>query len=355
MRWPSCSTPSRKLGLGQRSCSSCLVVYYPKNQVATELSVFWEWSAGPGPLCAKSTREAGQKSTPTDWDAAIAGNSALQEAFMKAVDHEMFHRLGAAHGCAVLDIKSFYDHIRWTRLAGAAVDLGFPGIALQLEMQLCMGPRILSQFGAYSQPYQATRSIVQGLRNGVRFGRCLTHYVMDALCSARVASSQRIWVDDLYIGQRGSSAAVRRSLGAGVSLIRDELHERDLTLVSKSVVLCGSMADSKAIAHQLRKQGIDIQAVRQAGYLGIDLGGGRRAARATRVSRVIRAKARNTRLRGFAFASKCYSATKRVQIAGPQASAIYGHQIHGIFGVERCAGCDGSWERLLELRSEVVV
>eukprot|EP00959_Pyramimonas_sp_CCMP1952_P072195 1507694-Pyramimonas_sp.AAC.1 len=87
---------------------------------------------------------------PTTWDAAIAGNSALQEAFMKAIGHELYLRLGAAHGCALIGIKSFYDHIQWTRLASAAVDRGFPGVVLLLELQVCTGPRVLSQFGAYS-------------------------------------------------------------------------------------------------------------------------------------------------------------------------------------------------------------
>eukprot|EP00959_Pyramimonas_sp_CCMP1952_P054433 1138368-Pyramimonas_sp.AAC.1 len=63
------------------------------------------------------------------------------------------------------------------------------------------------------------------------------------------------------------------------------------------------MKDSKAVVRQLRRRGIDIQAVRQAGYLGVDLGGGRRAARATRAARVVKAKARHVRLRGHAFAS----------------------------------------------------
>eukprot|EP00959_Pyramimonas_sp_CCMP1952_P305254 6388048-Pyramimonas_sp.AAC.2 len=94
------------------------------------------------------------------------------------------------------------------------------------------------------------------------------------------------------------------------------------------------MSDPKAVVKLLRRRDIDIQAARQAGYLGIDLGGGRRAARAARASRVVKAKAPSKRLRGHAFASKCYLATERALIAGPQASAACVHQVHGIFGTE---------------------
>eukprot|EP00959_Pyramimonas_sp_CCMP1952_P305253 6388048-Pyramimonas_sp.AAC.1 len=122
---------------------------------------------------------------------------------MKTVDHEQYHRLGAASDCTLRDAQSFYDHIRWTKLAATAVDPRFPGVVLLLELQLCMGPRILSQPRTYSRPFQAARGIVQGLRNGVRLGRCSTHYVMSALCTARVTSSQWIWVDDLTPGSTG--------------------------------------------------------------------------------------------------------------------------------------------------------
>eukprot|EP00959_Pyramimonas_sp_CCMP1952_P407728 8545043-Pyramimonas_sp.AAC.1 len=61
---------------------------------------------------------------------------------------------------------------------------------------------------------------------------------MSSLCTAKVASSQRIWVDDLYLDQRGSSAAIIHDLVEGVTLVRGELHQQELTLAPKSVVLC---------------------------------------------------------------------------------------------------------------------
>eukprot|EP00959_Pyramimonas_sp_CCMP1952_P239805 5011346-Pyramimonas_sp.AAC.1 len=38
---------------------------------------------------------------------------------------------------------------------------------------------------------------------------------MSALCTARVTSSQSIWVENLHLGQRGPSAAVIRSIVDG--------------------------------------------------------------------------------------------------------------------------------------------
>eukprot|EP00959_Pyramimonas_sp_CCMP1952_P202222 4228478-Pyramimonas_sp.AAC.1 len=97
-----------------------------------------------------------------------------------------------------------------------------------------MAPRILAQCGARATPFQPTRSIIQGLGDGVRFGGCLTHFILDRLCTARVASTQRIWMGDLYIGHKGSRAAVRKSIISGVVMVRDQVVGAGIQLAPKS-------------------------------------------------------------------------------------------------------------------------
>eukprot|EP00959_Pyramimonas_sp_CCMP1952_P110447 2310542-Pyramimonas_sp.AAC.1 len=51
------------------------------------------------------------------WDAAIAGNSALKEAFIRALQDESQSRLNIDHGHGLLDVEAFYDGIKWGPLA----------------------------------------------------------------------------------------------------------------------------------------------------------------------------------------------------------------------------------------------
>eukprot|EP00959_Pyramimonas_sp_CCMP1952_P024430 512951-Pyramimonas_sp.AAC.1 len=64
-------------------------------------------------------------------------------------------------------------------------------------MQICAAPRVVSQFQSFSLPFQPARSVVQGLRGGTGFGRCLTYFVLEKLCTAHPNMSERIWIDDL--------------------------------------------------------------------------------------------------------------------------------------------------------------
>eukprot|EP00959_Pyramimonas_sp_CCMP1952_P345316 7231705-Pyramimonas_sp.AAC.1 len=56
------------------------------------------------------------RSVDSDWDVAVTGNSPLLEAFLKILDAEVTHKLGGTYGAALLDIKSFYDNIRFRNL-----------------------------------------------------------------------------------------------------------------------------------------------------------------------------------------------------------------------------------------------
>eukprot|EP00959_Pyramimonas_sp_CCMP1952_P114332 2390620-Pyramimonas_sp.AAC.1 len=65
------------------------------------------------------------KESAQDWDAAIAGNSCLMEAYLRAIDKELAHAMMMQYGHGMLDIKSFYDSIPWALLATAALRLEF--------------------------------------------------------------------------------------------------------------------------------------------------------------------------------------------------------------------------------------
>eukprot|EP00959_Pyramimonas_sp_CCMP1952_P138166 2891982-Pyramimonas_sp.AAC.1 len=98
------------------------------------------WSLAREPHAKAWTME-----TSPSWDAAIIGNSALGEAFVRALDCELAVKLGGTMGTSILDIKSFYDHIRRPKLLSAALRLNFPPTLLFLELQIGLAPRVLSQ------------------------------------------------------------------------------------------------------------------------------------------------------------------------------------------------------------------
>eukprot|EP00959_Pyramimonas_sp_CCMP1952_P326500 6834469-Pyramimonas_sp.AAC.1 len=53
------------------------------------------------------------------WDAAVAGNSCLREAYLRAIDEELAHTMGMNYGHALTDVQEFYDSIPWHLLARA--------------------------------------------------------------------------------------------------------------------------------------------------------------------------------------------------------------------------------------------
>ena len=69
------------------------------------------------------------------WDAAIRGNSALREAFLRALHDESYFKLGIENGHGLLDVKGFYDSIGWAVLVRTALSLNFPPTVLALELQ----------------------------------------------------------------------------------------------------------------------------------------------------------------------------------------------------------------------------
>eukprot|EP00959_Pyramimonas_sp_CCMP1952_P107574 2248968-Pyramimonas_sp.AAC.1 len=98
------------------------------------------WSLAREPV-VQARAQAEQPS----WGAAVRGNSSLEEAFMRALDDELFTRLKLAKGYALADIQSFYDMMEWSTLVKGAFRYGFPAVMLGLELQICAAPRMLDQ------------------------------------------------------------------------------------------------------------------------------------------------------------------------------------------------------------------
>eukprot|EP00959_Pyramimonas_sp_CCMP1952_P207894 4348691-Pyramimonas_sp.AAC.2 len=70
------------------------------------------------------------------WDAAVANNSALREACVRALEEEVHVRLRVPHGHALVDVHAFYDSIERPHLARGALRLRFPPTILFLELRI---------------------------------------------------------------------------------------------------------------------------------------------------------------------------------------------------------------------------
>eukprot|EP00959_Pyramimonas_sp_CCMP1952_P393851 8252784-Pyramimonas_sp.AAC.1 len=55
-------------------------------------------------------------SSEPERDAAIRGNSALREAFVRALQDEACMRLGIEFGTGLIDAEAFYDSMSWEAL-----------------------------------------------------------------------------------------------------------------------------------------------------------------------------------------------------------------------------------------------
>eukprot|EP00959_Pyramimonas_sp_CCMP1952_P094298 1972527-Pyramimonas_sp.AAC.1 len=89
--------------------------------------------------------------------------------------------------------------------------------------------------------------------------------------------SMRIWIDDLSQRVLGSRRVVRAKLFRVLRDTCNKLGEVGLKASPKSVLMCPRPADGRSVSRQLQRVGISVSAVRQAPYLGVDLGNGRPA------------------------------------------------------------------------------
>ena len=110
-----------------------------------------------------------------------------------------------------------------------------------------------------------------------------------------------------------------------------------MSVASKSVLIAARSQQAKVITAALRRRGYHLQPTLQAAYLGVDLAAGRRAARATRRGRVVKAAGRHRKISRWARASRQYAVTATLEKVAGQTVAHYGHQIHGMFGAELLA------------------
>eukprot|EP00959_Pyramimonas_sp_CCMP1952_P417786 8752985-Pyramimonas_sp.AAC.1 len=96
-------------------------------------------------MCREDAVQEWNKDCFAHWGAAAKGNSALREAYQRALQEELaaYVQVPQAHG--LLDVAQFYDSIDWCRLGEEAMEVDFPAEVLGLEILQCMAPRILTQ------------------------------------------------------------------------------------------------------------------------------------------------------------------------------------------------------------------
>ena len=199
-------------------------------------------------------------------------------------------------------------------------------------LQRLMASRCVRQSGAYSAPFDPTRSIVQGLRAGTRFAKCATYYIMAKITTVHVGMSHRLWIDDLSQTYRASRRTMVAKMVHCLADTCQAIQEAGLKVSPKSVVLCTRLCDAKLVARKLKTKGYHINAVGQTAYLGGDMGGGKRHARATRTTRAIKHAKMSKKVLQYARATRRYGLTSRLEQQGAQPAGTYCHQLHGIFG-----------------------
>eukprot|EP00959_Pyramimonas_sp_CCMP1952_P463354 9484794-Pyramimonas_sp.AAC.1 len=169
--------------------------------------------------------------------------------------------------------------------------------------------------GAVSEPFLATCSTIQGLRSGTRYAKCMTHYAMAKISRSHQHVSHRLWIDGLSQSLAGSRQMIVK-----------------LHIAPKSCVVCSHHGDAKEVVRRMRRRGYALQAQLKTGFLGVDLGGGRRTAREVRTKRGLKQKKLHAKVARFARASKRYTATSKLERLGAQAAGMYGQAIHGTYG-----------------------
>eukprot|EP00959_Pyramimonas_sp_CCMP1952_P103427 2162999-Pyramimonas_sp.AAC.1 len=87
------------------------------------------WSKAREPWVQQWTAD-----TEPSWDAAVKGNSSLQEACRRLLDEEVSAILDIPYGTSLTDIESYYDTMFWLKPVRAAARLEFPPTVLYLEL-----------------------------------------------------------------------------------------------------------------------------------------------------------------------------------------------------------------------------
>eukprot|EP00959_Pyramimonas_sp_CCMP1952_P149949 3137809-Pyramimonas_sp.AAC.1 len=138
---------------------------------------------------------------------------------------------------------------------------------------------------------------------------------MEVVTTANPYLSERLWIDDLSLSAVGSPLAVEDALVNGITAVSDALIEESLELAPKSVVICSDMETAREVVRRLRRRGITAQITKQAPYLGVDLGSGRRLARATRTKRMEQTRRQHGKVRKFAASTRRFKILQKVERA----------------------------------------
>eukprot|EP00959_Pyramimonas_sp_CCMP1952_P110082 2303080-Pyramimonas_sp.AAC.1 len=123
---------------------------------------------------------------------------------------------------------------------------------------------------------------------------------------------------------------VRKSLVKCIVDTGTALARNKLRVSPKSVVICTRIEDAVSVARAVKLRGFQIQAARQASYLGVVFSSGRRG-RAMRVKGDLKHKQMSSKIARFTRASREYQQTSRLEKAGGQPADTDGFQVHGMF------------------------
>eukprot|EP00959_Pyramimonas_sp_CCMP1952_P156394 3270716-Pyramimonas_sp.AAC.1 len=99
-------------------------------------------------MCREDAVQEWNKECFAHWGAAAKGNSALREAYQRALHEELAAHVQTSQAHGLLDVAQFYGSIEWCRLGEEALEVDFPAEVLGLEILQCTAPRVLTQSGA---------------------------------------------------------------------------------------------------------------------------------------------------------------------------------------------------------------
>jgi len=268
------------------------------------------------------------------WDAAIAGNSCLREAMIRALGDEVADAFGIHSSIALLDIKRFYDSLSFPKIVKAAAEFGFPTRILALSLQFHLTPRFLRLDNCYSQPLYADKSLLAGARHSNNLARALVYHVMRQYSSRITKTQPRTWFDDIGVQTFGTRQAVHDTTIEATAVLHEELRKQDLDVAAKSVIITSDPSMTKQIIAELANRGIIIDGSNEGRDLGVDRASKTCSARKTHRLRKKKAWTRIA-LVGRRFRKAKRGRIKGVLEQGAMASILYGSKVYGASPNER--------------------
>ena len=211
------------------------------------------------------------------WDAALAGKSALMEAATRVFMDETARELGITSASFQWDVEAFYDSMQIVMTLKAALKLHFPPQLLGPVACAHMGPRLLRTCSAVSMPIWPTSSILAGCGTGPALASCLLNealIVTNAQMGPRGVSS-RAWIDNVTQRCEGTRARVIAQLAEAGDLFAKQIRNLNLVISGKSTVTASDVLMEKALRGAVAKGTKGWASVKIASVvedLGIDRG-----------------------------------------------------------------------------------